>query len=87
MVERTVSPAPEAEDQYFAEQIRLRLTVALEKLSDRQRAVFALRHFENLTMDEIAASLDLDSGTVKAHMHRAVTKLRTELRDLYGVCK
>jgi RNA polymerase sigma-70 factor (ECF subfamily) len=87
MVERTVSAAPEAEDQYFAEQIRLRLAVALEKLSDRQRAVFTLRHFENLTMDEIAASLDLDSGTVKAHMHRAVTKLRTELRDLYGVCK
>jgi RNA polymerase sigma-70 factor (ECF subfamily) len=86
-VDRTVSAAAEAEDQYFAEQIRLRLAAALDKLSDRQRAVFTLRHFENLTMDEIAASLDLDSGTVKAHMHRAVTKLRIELRDLYGVCK
>jgi RNA polymerase sigma-70 factor (ECF subfamily) len=87
VVSRTVSLAPEAEDKYFAEQIRLRLAAALDKLSDRQRAVFTLRHFENLTMDEIAAALDLDSGTVKAHMHRAVTKLRTELRDLYGVCK
>ena len=87
MVDRTASAAPEAEDQYFAEQIRLRLTQALDRLSDRQRAVFTLRHFDNLTMDEIAASLDLDCGTVKAHMHRAVTKLRTELRDLYGVCR
>ena len=32
---------------------------------------------------EIAGSLALDVGTVKAHMARAVAKLRKELRDLY----
>ncbi|MEO8098213.1 MAG: sigma-70 family RNA polymerase sigma factor [Acidobacteriota bacterium] len=78
------SARPEAEDRYFAEQIRARLVVALQQLSTRQRAVFTLRHYENLTMEEIAQVLGLDSGTVKAHMHRAVTKLRVELRDLYG---
>ncbi|MEO5925442.1 MAG: RNA polymerase sigma factor [Bryobacteraceae bacterium] len=83
-LQRTVSRAPEAEDHYFASQIRERLAAALHQLSDRQRAVFTLRHYQNFTMDEIAVALDLDSGTVKAHMHRAVTKLRTELRDLYG---
>ena len=83
-LQRTASLAPEAEDHYFAVQIRQRLATALDKLSDRQRAVFTLRHYQNLTMEEIAAALDLDSGTVKAHMHRAVTKLRVELRDLYG---
>ncbi len=82
---RTVSPAPEAEDRYFAIQIRQRLAQALEQLSVRQRAVFTLRHYQNLSMEEIAATLDLDAGTVKAHMHRAVTKLRVELRDLYEV--
>jgi len=81
---RTASAAPEAEDHYFAIQIRQRLAQALDRLSDRQRAVFTLRHYQNLSMEEIAAALDLDSGTVKAHMHRAVTKLRVELRDLYG---
>jgi RNA polymerase sigma-70 factor (ECF subfamily) len=79
-----VSAAPEAEDQYFARQIRARLATAVAKLSARQRAVFTLRHNENLTMEEIAAVLELDPGTVKAHMHRAVSKLRAELRDLYG---
>ena len=82
---RTVSSAPEAEDHYFAIQIRQRLAAALGQLSDRQRAVFTLRHYQNFTMEEIAMALDLDAGTVKAHMHRAVTKLRQELRDLYGV--
>lgn len=86
-LQRTASLAPEAEDHYFAVQIRHRLAAALDQLSDRQRAVFTLRHYQNLTMEEIAAALDLDSGTVKAHMHRAVTKLRVELRDLYGATK
>ena len=78
------SPAPEAEDRYFAQQIQARLEAALERLSVRQRVVFSLRHYEDLTIEEIAEVLELDPGTVKAHMHRAVEKLRGELRDLYG---
>jgi RNA polymerase sigma-70 factor, ECF subfamily len=77
------STRPEAEDRYFASQIGSRLARALEKLSPRQRAVFTLRHFEDLSLEEIGAILDLDVGTVKAHMFRAVTKLRQDLRDLY----
>ena len=78
------SDRPEAEDSYFAVQIRARLEAALEKLSPRQRAAFTLRHYEDLSLEEIGRLLDLDIGTVKAHMHRAVVKLRHELRDLYG---
>src|SRR5882724_5165296 len=77
------STRPEAEDRYFAGQIGGRLAVAIEKLSPRQRAVFTLRHFEDLSLEEIGAILKLDVGTVKAHMFRAVTKLRQDLRDLY----
>lgn len=75
---------PNAEDRAFAGEIRDRLAGALNKLSDRQRAVFTLRHFENHSLDEIGDLLGLDTGTVKAHMFRAVNKLREELRDLYG---
>jgi RNA polymerase sigma-70 factor, ECF subfamily len=78
------SSRPEAEDRYFAVQIQARLEAALEKLSPRQRAAFTLRHYEDLSLEEIGNLLDLDIGTVKAHMHRAVAKLRNELRDLYG---
>jgi RNA polymerase sigma-70 factor, ECF subfamily len=81
------STAPEAEDRYFAGQIGERLNAALEKLSPRQRAVFALRHFEDMSLEEIGNVLGLDVGTVKAHMFRAVAKLRTDLRDLYGGTK
>jgi RNA polymerase sigma-70 factor (ECF subfamily) len=78
------SSRPEAEDRYFAGQIRARLEAALERLSPRQRATFTLRHYDDLSLEEIGNLLDLDIGTVKAHMHRAVVKLRHELRDLYG---
>jgi RNA polymerase sigma-70 factor, ECF subfamily len=77
------SAAPEAEDRYFAGQISTRLNAALTRLSARQRAVFVLRHYSNRSLEEIGGLLSLDVGTVKAHMFRAVSKLREELRDLY----
>jgi RNA polymerase sigma-70 factor (ECF subfamily) len=80
----TSSTAPEAEDYYFAGEINARLAAALDKLSPRQRVVFTLRHYEDLSLDEIGTMLNLDVGTVKAHMFRAMTKLREDLRDLYG---
>ena len=78
------SASPDSEDQLFARQIGARLAQALERLSPRQRAVFALRHYEDKSLEEIGAILGLDVGTVKAHMARAVAKLRVELQDLYG---
>ena len=77
------SVAPDAEDQVFARQVGQRLAQGLEGLSGRQRAVFTLRHYEDRSLEEIAQILELDVGTVKAHLNRAVTKLREELRDLY----
>jgi RNA polymerase sigma-70 factor (ECF subfamily) len=78
-----VSPEPDAEAQMFAREIYRRLFEAMGRLSDRQRAVFTLKHFEDRSLEDIGAVLGLDTGTVKAHMSRAVAKLRVELQDLY----
>ncbi len=74
---------PDAETQMFAKQIQHRLEVALARLSDRQRAVFSLRHYDGMALEDIADVLKLDVGTVKAHLFRAVAKMREELKDLY----
>jgi RNA polymerase sigma-70 factor (ECF subfamily) len=74
---------PDAESRIFAQQIQQRLEKALAKLSNRQRAVFSLRHYDAMALDEIADVLKLDVGTVKAHLFRAIAKLREELKDLY----
>ena len=81
----TSSKAPSAEDQVFARQIERRLGEAMEQLSPRQRAVFLLKHYEDRRLEEIAEILGLDLGTVKAHMARALAKLRNLLQDLYCV--
>src|SRR5580692_12773156 len=57
ILQLAASRAPEAEDYYFATEIGTRLAAALEKLSPRQRAVFTLRHFEELSLEEIGSLL------------------------------
>ncbi len=74
---------PNQEDEAAAREIRKRLEISLERLSVRQRMVFIFRHEEQRSFEEIAGIMSLDTGTVKAHMARAIKKLREELRDLY----
>lgn len=76
--------SPSAEDRLFAEQIKERLVAAMPRLSDRQRAVFVLRHYEGKSIEEIADVLGLEEGSVKSHLFRALEKMRKELRDLYA---
>lgn len=79
------SREPDAEDRLFALEVGTRLAAGLACLSNRQRAVFTLRHYEDRSLEEIAQILELDVGTVKAHLNRAVVKLRKELQDLYDL--
>ncbi len=83
ILQMTPGRSPDAERQLFSKEIQQRLEKALTKLSDRQRAVFALRHYDAMPIDEIAEVLKLDTGTIKAHLFRALSKLREELKDLY----
>jgi RNA polymerase sigma-70 factor (ECF subfamily) len=48
-------------------------------LSERQRTVFLLRYVEEQELSEIACATGLSEGTVKAHLSRAVGKVRAEL--------
>jgi RNA polymerase sigma-70 factor (ECF subfamily) len=57
------------------------LRKSLGRLSPRQQVIFTLRHYEGLPLKEIAEHLGLETGTVKAHLHRAVTQLRQDLAD------
>lgn len=56
-----------------------RLQRALATLPDRQRAVVVLRHYQDLSLDEIARTLGMSLGTVKSSLHRALQRLRVGL--------
>jgi RNA polymerase sigma-70 factor, ECF subfamily len=75
-------PAPSPERRAQSREIRDRLRAAIESLSPRQKTVFTLKHFEELSIPEIADLMGLDSGTVKSHLFRAAQKIRESLREL-----
>ncbi|MFC1492754.1 RNA polymerase sigma factor [candidate division KSB1 bacterium] len=52
---------------------------ALNKITDKERAVFVLRHYEDLPLKEIAKVLKIAEGTVKSLLFRAIKKLQKEL--------
>jgi RNA polymerase sigma-70 factor, ECF subfamily len=52
---------------------------AVEGLSGRQRRVFLLRFVEEMELSEIAQATGLSEGTVKAHLSRALGKVRAEV--------
>lgn len=65
-----VVPSPE---------LRLDVAAAIESLPVHYRAIVLLRDFEDLTIAEIGARLNLSRETVKGRMHRARSLLREYL--------
>lgn len=66
-------------------QLRDRIAKALDALQPRQREVFVLYHYTNLSYDEIAAVVGAPLGTVKSRMNSALEQLRTLLAGLKEV--
>lgn len=57
-----------------------RLNEAIDRLPDHYRIMLILRHQENLSYEEIATTLEIPLGTVKARIHRAREMLKTGLK-------
>jgi RNA polymerase sigma-70 factor (ECF subfamily) len=78
-----VDERPDAEREVMSHQLRAAIIRAEEGLSAQQKIIFRLRHYEEFSLEEIAVLLGLRAGTVRAHLFRAVHKVRKELKDLY----
>lgn len=57
---------------------RLDLAAALRRLPRRQREAVVLRYLADLDEPSVAATMGCSPGTVKQHLHRAVTALRAD---------
>lgn len=56
------------------------LGAALAGLSDEHRETLLLRYVDGMSLDEIAAALEIPEGTVKSRLHAAVESLRRDPR-------
>ena len=60
---------------------RIDLHEELRKLSPRERACLVLRYYEDLKVDDIAATLELSPGTVKRYLSDGLAKMAVSLRE------
>jgi RNA polymerase sigma factor (sigma-70 family) len=73
------TPSPEA--AVLAAERGAALGAALGSLAPRDRAVIALRYFEDLSEREMSVALGCPPGTVKSRLSRALSKLRGALPE------
>ena len=72
---RSDSPAKAAENK----ELRIQIRKAIRQLPPKQRQIFILRHWDGLSLKDIAAAVGRSDGTVKAHLFHAHRNLRKHL--------
>ena len=61
--------------------LRLDLHEELQKLTPRERACLVLRYYDDLKVDDIAATLGISSGAVKRYLSDGLAKMAIALAD------
>jgi RNA polymerase sigma-70 factor (ECF subfamily) len=78
--ERLAHSGPSPEDESCKSELHGRLVGYVEQLSPSLRRVYQLRDLDGLTVREVAHTLGLAEGTVKAQVSRARAKLSRLMR-------
>lgn len=74
-------PADTPEQKLTSAEQTQQIRTALAQLPARYRVMIELRHYQDLSYEEIAAVLDVPVSTVKSDLFRARKKLETVLGD------
>ena len=56
---------------------------AIDTLKDKYKTVIILRYFNNMSIDDIAKTMEIPSNTVKSHLRRAKESLSKILKEDY----
>jgi RNA polymerase sigma-70 factor (ECF subfamily) len=75
---------------FEARDLLAKLYALLDRLTPRDRLVFVLRRMESMTVDEIAATMDISLSTVKRSMAHASSRLSRWVEadpDLAGLAR
>ncbi|MBL7856549.1 MAG: sigma-70 family RNA polymerase sigma factor [Cyclobacteriaceae bacterium] len=74
-VEGELSDKLDKSSHVSGDEIQLKLQKALLKLPDKQRIVFNMKYFDDMSYDEIAGITKTSVGALKASYHHAVKKI------------
>jgi RNA polymerase sigma-70 factor (sigma-E family) len=81
ILQKALPEAPSAELGAPALLERSAVVAALRELPDRQREAILLRYYADLTEAEIAATMGINRGAVKAHTARGMAMLRAAVEQ------
>jgi RNA polymerase sigma-70 factor, ECF subfamily len=70
------------ERRLIGQEIGDRITAALEQLTERERLVFEMKHYQGMRLRAIGEVLGTTEETVKNSLFRATRKLRAQLEEL-----
>ncbi len=70
------------EEDRTKQEIREKVEQTLNKLSGRQKMIFILRHYQELTTEEIAEYMSCTEGSVKRQLFRAIAAVKKQLKGL-----
>lgn len=71
-----VNEMKDEKDVFEIEDNKIELKQALNKLTDKERAVIVLRYFEEMSLNDVAYILGENLSTVKSRIYRALEKLK-----------
>jgi len=67
---------------FDGDQAQLKLQNAILKLPEKQRIVFNMKYFENMTYEDMSIVLNTSAGALKASYHHAVKKIENILTGI-----
>jgi RNA polymerase sigma-70 factor (ECF subfamily) len=80
----TPSTVGAPDDSLAQSELRVKIELALSKLSDEHRQVVVLKDVQGLSYKEISNIMETSLGTVMSRLHYARQKLQTMLQDEYA---
>ncbi|MGA9116352.1 MAG: sigma-70 family RNA polymerase sigma factor [Bacteroidota bacterium] len=81
LLSRLLPAAPGPDEELSGRETEMLLKKAVAALPEKQRVVFIMRYFEEMSYDEIAQILKTSVGGLKANYFHAVRKIRESLKN------
>jgi RNA polymerase sigma-70 factor (ECF subfamily) len=71
----------QSDSHFIGNEAQLKLQKAILTLPEKQRLVFNMKYFEDITYDQMSEILETSSGALKASYHHAVKKIEKYLEE------
>lgn len=80
-VAESLSNQVKADSNFDANKLEWKLQLAIQQLPEKQRLVFGLRYYDEMTYDEMSTILSTSAGALKASYHHAAKKIEEFIKN------